>query len=69
MKEGQTPGSVEGPRDPVFAELPCATGAASKDADRDVVATVRMGAVSLDIYPGANAEILTALFEGMRHVE
>ena len=63
------PGSGEGPREPVFAELPCATGAASKDADRDVVATVRMGAVSLDIYPGANAEILTALFEGMRHVE
>ena len=50
---------------PVFAELP----APSKQMETAVIATVRIGAASLDVYSGANAEIVTALCRALSHAE
>lgn len=50
---------------PVFAELP----APSKQKETAVVATVRIGDASLDVYSGADAEIVTALCRALSHAE
>ena len=50
---------------PVFAEL----SAPSNVPEKSVVATVRIGAASLDVYSGADTEIVTALCRVLSHAE
>ena len=50
---------------PVFAELP----APSSVPEKSVVATVRIGSASLDVYSGADTEIVTALCRALSHAE
>ena len=50
---------------PVFAELP----APASTPEKNIVATVRIGTASLDVYSGADAEIVTALCQVLSHAE
>ena len=50
---------------PVFAELPTPP----KQRGSDVIATLRIGSASLDVYSGADAEIVTALCRALGHAE
>ena len=50
---------------PVFAELP----APSKQMEPAVIATVHIGSASLDVYSGADAEIVTALCRALSHAK
>ncbi len=50
---------------PVFAELP----APAKKQKPTLAATVRIGVASLDVYSGADAEIVTALCRALSHAE
>lgn len=50
---------------PVFAELP----APSKQMETAVIASVRIGDATLDVYSGADAEIVTALCRALSHAE
>ena len=47
---------------PVFAELPAPASSTEKDI-------VRVGDASLDVYSGADAEIVTALCRALSHAE
>ena len=51
---------------PVFAELPAPV---AEKTEPVIVATVRIGAALLDVYPGANAEIVSALCRALSHAE
>lgn len=50
---------------PVFAELP----APSSASEKNIVATVHIGDAWLDVYTGADTEIVTALCRALRHAE
>ena len=50
-----------------FAELPPPAQAPTRD--RDLVASVHMGEVSLDIYEGASPEVVTALCRVLSHAK
>ena len=50
---------------PVFAELPTP----SKQMETAVIASVRIGSTTLDVYSGADAEIVTALCRVLSHAE
>ena len=47
--------------EPSFAELPVPA------VSNDLVASVRIGSASLDIYSGANADVVAALCRALRH--
>ena len=50
---------------PVFAELPVPVD----NHEKSIVATVRIGTVSLDVYSGADAGMVAMLCRVMSHVE
>ena len=50
---------------PVFTELP----ALASTPEKRIVATVRIGAASVDVYSGADAELITALCRALSHAE
>ena len=50
---------------PVFVELPTPVN----NHEKSIVATVRVGMVSLDIYSGADAGIVAVLCRALRHAE
>lgn len=50
---------------PVFAELPSST----MFSEKSIMATIRIGAATLDVYSGADAEIITALCRVLSHAE
>ena len=56
---------LEAPREPErrFAELP------APKAQNDLVATVRIGEAALDVYSGANAEVVSALCKALGNVK
>ena len=57
---------------PRFAELPPPTGEkqpTSAEKQTVLVASVRIGAAALDVYSGASAEIVSALFKVLSHAE
>ena len=56
---------MEAPQEPErrFAELPALT------VGNDLVATVRLGCASLDIYSGAKTEVVAALCKALSHVK
>ena len=53
-------------RKPVFAEPPAPV---TEKTEPVIVATVCIGAASLDVYPGANTEIVSALCRALSHAE
>ena len=50
---------------PVFAQLP----SPASISEKSIVATVRIGSATLDVYSGAEAEIVTALLRVLSHAE
>jgi len=50
---------------PVFVELP----SPASIPEKSVVATVRIGTASLDVYSGADTEIVTAFCRALSHAE
>ena len=52
-----------------FAELPSPAREPTQARDRDLVAAVRMGEASLDVYEGASPEIVTALCRVLSHAK
>ena len=56
---------MEAPQEPErrFAELPALS------VEHELVATVRLGCASLDIYSGAKAEVVAALCKALSHVK
>ena len=50
---------------PVFAQLP----SPASISEKSIVATVRTGSATLDVYSGAEAEIVTALLRVLSHAE
>lgn len=53
------------PPSPVFAELP----ALASTPEKRIVATVRFGAASVDVYSGADTELITALCRALSHAD
>ena len=50
---------------PVFAQLP----SSASISEKSIVATVRIGSATLDVYSGAEAEVVTALLRVLSHAE
>lgn len=65
LNEVKIPDTIKSLPAPVFAELPSLRNASEKS----IVATVRIGAASLDVYSGADSEIVTALCRALSHAE
>jgi hypothetical protein len=53
---------------PVFEELPAATTQYQEDP-HPLIAAVRVGRSSVDVYQGASAEIIAAIFKGLDHAK
>ena len=50
---------------PVFAQLP----SPASISEKSIVATVRIGSATLDVYSGADAEVVATLFRVLSHAE
>ena len=53
---------------PVFEEIPSPATQMQADTSK-IIASVRMGRSSVDVYQGASTEIVAAIFKGLSHAK
>lgn len=53
---------------PVFEEIPAPVTQIQADAPQ-IIASVRMGRSSVEVYQGASADIVAAIFKGVGHAK
>ena len=53
---------------PVFEEIPTPAAQIQADAPQ-IIASVRVGRSSIEVYQGASADIVAAIFKGLGHAK